>query len=222
LAAASRLADVFVAKGNPESALNILNDKIASLPDRQQDDLKVKRCYVLLLSGAIDSAEYYLTELVNDLSVKDDAFNDVLELKGFVDEHFSRVDEDGKEVFRNYISAELLLRQAKNIEAQALFRQTAKQYPKAAIAQECLFRAAEIDQQMGHYEAAINAFSELSTGDWGDKAATRIAEIYDMELADSESALKWYLTILNEYENSLLSEPVRYRIRELTKEKELN
>jgi len=34
--------------------------------------------------------------------------------------------------------------------------------------------------------------------------------------------LKWYLTILNEYENSLLSEPVRYRIRELTKEKELN
>ena len=222
LAATSRLADVLIAKGDPESALNILNDKIASLPDRQQDDLKVKRCYVLLLSGAIDSAEYNLTELVNNLTVKDDAFNDVLELKGFVDEHFSSTNEEGKEAFRYYISAELLLRQAKKTEAQALFRQAAEQYPDVPIAHECLFRAAEIDQQLGRYEGAITAFSELSTGDWGDRASTRIAEIYDLELADSENALTWYLTVLNEYENSLLAEPVRYRIRELTKEQELN
>jgi tetratricopeptide (TPR) repeat protein len=159
---------------------------------------------------------------VDDLAVTDDAFNDMLELKVFVDEHFSRVDEEGKEAFRNYISAELLLRQAKKIEAQALFLKVAENYPETSIAHECLFRAAEIDQQMKRYDEAITTFSLLSTGDWGDRAATRIAEIYDRELADNENALIWYLTVLNEHENSLLAEPVRYRIRELTKDKELN
>lgn len=222
IAASSRLADVLTAKGDIESALDFLDDKISSLSERWQNNLNVKRCHLLLLSGSLDSAVNSLTDLVDDLAVTDDAFNDMLELKVFVDEHFSRVDEEGKEAFRNYISAELLLRQAKRIEAQALFLKVAENYPETSIAHECLFRAAEIDQQMKRYDEAITTFSLLSTGDWGDRAATRIAEIYDRELADNENALIWYLTVLNEHENSLLAEPVRYRIRELTKDKELN
>ncbi len=222
IAASSLLADVHLAKGNPEAALNVLDNKITSLPERWQDDLKVKRCNVLLLSGTIDSAIINLTELVDNLAVTDDAFNDILELRGFLDEHFGQADEEEREAFLRYISAELLLRQAKKMEAQAVFRQIVEQYPEAPITDECLFRAAEIDQQFGRYEDAISAFGLLSNSEWGDKAATRIAEIYDRDLMDTENAMQWYLNVLNVHEGSLLIEPVRYRIRELTKEKELN
>lgn len=222
LSAITHLADVYLAKGNPSAALDVLENKISSVPERWKEELEVKRCHVLLLSGEVDSAQDCLTLLLEKLGVTDDIFNDVMELKEFVEENYTQANKKEREAFREYLKAEWLLRQAKKIEAQAAFQQVAENYQETPIADNALFRVAEIDQQRGLNDQAITTFSQLSNSSWGDKAATRIAEIYQWQLGDHENALQWYLTVLNEYQESLLVEPVRYRIRELTKESTLN
>ena len=47
-------------------------------------------------------------------------------------------------------------------------------------------------------------------------------EIYDRLLHNSEEAAVWYFKVLEEYPESLLTEPVRYRLREITNAGELN
>jgi len=47
-------------------------------------------------------------------------------------------------------------------------------------------------------------------------------EVYDRYLFNSSEAEVWYFKVLEEYPESLLTEPVRYRLREITKRNELN
>ena len=56
----------------------------------------------------------------------------------------------------------------------------------------------------------------------GDLATVAIGEIFDRELKIPQKAVQWYLTVLETYPESVLVEPVRYRIRQLQSETELN
>lgn len=221
--AAVRVGDVIVAKGNLKKADSFFERQIAnaSSPEDRQVYL-MKRCHILLLSGRPDTALINLDNLIEMMEVTDASFNDALELKGFVEENYLRASEEERSAFGGYLRGERSMKQAKLAEAQLIFGGVSQSHPQAPIAAEATFRKAMISRQLGKTDAAITDFIALQDSPMGDLATVAIGEIFDRELNNPQEAIQWYLTVLEAYPESVLVEPVRYRIRQLQSETDLN
>ncbi|MEE2876785.1 MAG: tetratricopeptide repeat protein [Candidatus Neomarinimicrobiota bacterium] len=212
-----RLADVLMAKGDFLAALDHLDQSLLS-NRRQQDrySLQFKLCQVQFLHGNVEEVLVLLDGLLSSLELNDSLFNDVLELKGFIEENYSRGDQIAKDAFRGYILAERLLRQGKRTEAASFFRSVSEAYPESPVADEAVFRRAELTVELGQYEKALEQLALIHSTPLGDLSTVMTGEIYDRFLHNSEEAATWYFKVLEEYPESLLTEPVRYRLREIT------
>ena len=211
-----RIGDVLIAKGDLTAALDFFNDLLTVTRNPKQKKIyQLKKCHVLLLSGELDSVQVLLGNLIGSLDIVDKHLNDVLELRGFIEENYNRASEDGKKAFSFYLMGEHLLRQHKLTEAKSFFSEILQQYPTTMIADEAAFRKAKIQELLGEYNSAISELMAFQDFPMGDKVATFIGEIYDFYLNNREMSLQWYLKVLEEYPESILAEPVRYRIREL-------
>ena len=218
-----RLADVFMAKSDFSSGLNHLRDALSSTgQEKERQSLKFKLCQVHFLYGNIDSTLVILDQLLSSLELGDPYFNDALELKGFIEENYVRGDQIDKDAFQSYILAERLLRQGKRSEADSFFRSVVDAYPETPIADEAAFRRAQLTLELGNYTRAVEQLAAIQDSPLGDLAAVMTGEVYDRYLFNNEEAEVWYFKVLEEYPESLLTEPVRYRLREITKRNELN
>ena len=218
-----RLADVFMAKSDFSSGLNHLRDVLSSTgQEKERQSLKFKLCQVHFLYGNIDSTLVILDQLLSSLELGDPYFNDALELKGFIEENYVRGDQIDKDAFQSYILAERLLRQGKRSEADSFFRSVVDAYPETPIADEAAFRRAQLTLELGNYTRAVEQLAAIQDSPLGDLAAVMTGEVYDRYLFNNEKAKVWYFKVLEEYPESLLTEPVRYRLREITKRNKLN
>ena len=52
----------------------------------------------------------------------------------------------------------------------------------------------------------------------GDLAVVMTGEVYDRFLFNKEEAARWYFKVLEDFPESLLVEPVRYRLRKISKD----
>ncbi|MFQ6673318.1 MAG: tetratricopeptide repeat protein [Fidelibacterota bacterium] len=219
----ARIGDVLMAKGDYPGALSFFDRQLETVTSEEDRKLfLLKKCQVLLLSGDVDSTLSHLGGLIGFLDITDDYFNDALELKGFIEENYLRTSPEGKEAFRMYLKGESFLKQAKLSEARSLFRELARLYPGAPIADEAAFRQAKMDVIFGNYEEALFEFESLQATPMGDRATVMMGELYDHYLNDKQEASRWYLKVLEEYSGSMLAEPIRYRIREISKERSLD
>ena len=213
-----RIGDVLIAKGDLTAALDFINNLLTVTRNPKQKKIyQLKKCHVLLLSGKVDSTQILLGNLIGSLDIVDEHLNDVLELRGFIEENYNRASKDGKKAFSFYLMGEHLLRQHKLTEAKSFFSEILQQYPTTMIADEATFRKAKIQVLLGKYNSAISELMAFQDFPMGDKVATFIGEIYDFYLNNREMSLQWYLKVLEEYPESMLVEPVRYRIRELSR-----
>lgn len=218
-----RVGDVIVAKGNLKEADSFFDLQIANASSSEDRRVYLmKKCYILFLSGKTDTALTSLDNLIEMMEVTDASFNDALELKGFVEENYVRASDEEREAFRGYLRGERAMKQAKLAEAQLFFAEVSQSYPQAPIAAEATFRKAVISRLLGRTDAAITDFMALQDSPMGDLATVAIGEIFDRELKIPQKAVQWYLTVLETYPESVLVEPVRYRIRQLQSETELN
>ena len=219
----SRISDVYMAKGQLSAALVFLDGQLArSKSNVDKNKYLLKKCQVLFLSGEVDSTLFFLNKLISYLDISDDQLNDALELRAFIEENYIRSSGNGKKAFQMYLKGEHLLKQAKLSEARSLLNEVAQSYPESPIADEAMYRKAKIDVILGSYADAISTFFSLQASPLADRATIMIGEIYDFYLNDKEEAVQWYLTVLEDYDSSLLTEPVRYRIREISRESDLN
>tara|TARA_B100000029_G_scaffold513085_1_gene611554 strand:- start:9670 stop:11604 length:1935 start_codon:yes stop_codon:yes gene_type:complete len=214
-----RLADVFMAKGDYSLAINHIEKKLEENHlDSSGHNLEYKLCQIHLLNGDINTSITLLNKLLSELDLKDILFNDALELKGFIEENYIQGDQISKDAFQGYIIGESLLRQGKRSEAASFFRSISETYPKAPIADEAVFRRAGLTLEFGDYKKSIELLNSIQTSSLGDLAVVMTAEIYDRFLHDREEAARWYFKVLEDFPTSLLVEPVRYRLREITKD----
>lgn len=219
----SRISDIYMAKGQLSAAIDFLDEQLKRKTSTQDKNrYLMKKCQALFLSGDVDSTLSQLNRLISYLDAPDEQLNDALELRAFIEENHSRSRENGRTAFLMYLKGELLLKQTKLSESSALFYEVAQLYPESPIADEATYRKAKIDVLLGDYVSAISAFTSLQTSPMGDQATIMIGEIYDRYLNDQQEAVQWYLTVLEDYSNSMIVEPVRYRIREIAREVELN
>lgn len=217
----SRIADVLMAKGDFPGALRFLDVKLAEVePGEMETTLRLKKCQTLFLAGEIDSALYHLTDLMGELNDTNPYLNDVLELKGFIDENYGRASPQGRSAFLMYVEGERLLKQAKLSEARRVLQEVALRYPHDPVTQYALFRGGKIDVLLREWDRAVKEFMSLRNAPIGDRATVAIGEIYQYHLNDAKQAAQWYLTVLEDYPGSLLSEPVRQRIRAISSGRE--
>jgi tetratricopeptide (TPR) repeat protein len=218
-----RIGDVLVAKGDLKGALDFFNHQIESAQtDKDEKIYLLKKCQVSFFAGEMDTTLYLLRNLIGLLDITDEYLNDVLELKGFVEENYVRASEEGKNAFKTYLQGEYFLRQHKLSEAQLFFDKVTRDYPESFIADDAAFRRAKIHVLLGDFDSAVSGILGLLESPIGDRAATLLGEIYDYHLNDSHEAMQWYLTVLEQHQESMLAEPVRHRIRELSNEMEMN
>lgn len=218
-----RISDVLMAKGEFLEALDFLERQLATArSDEERDKYLLKKCHVLFLSGDIDSTLSHLNRLISYLDITNVQLNDALELRAFVEENYSRTNENGKQAFRMYLEGERLLKQAKLTEAQLVFNGVAKGYPETPIADEAGYRRGKLEVLLGEYDVAVSTFLSLQDSPLGDRASIMIGEIYDRHLNNKQEAVEWYLLVLEDHPTSMLAEPVRYRIREINREAEIH
>ena len=55
----------------------------------------------------------------------------------------------------------------------------------------------------------------LDNTDYDDKGIIFAGQIYEMKLFEIDNAIKQYMRIIDEYPNSVYSEPIRYHIRDI-------
>ena len=218
---ATRISDVLMARGSLHDALAFLDEKISTAGTGDVSNIyRLKKCQVLFLSGGIDSTLNELNGLISNLDITDAYLNDALELRGFIEENYSRNSNTETGAFKMYLNGEHLLKQGKLTEAHSAFSDVGHRFPESSIADEAIFRQAEIDLKIGNYDAAVSTFASLKDSPRGDRATVKIGEIYDHHLNDKQEAIRWYLAVLEDYSSSLLAEPVRYRIREISSKEE--
>ena len=118
-----------------------------------------------------------------------------------------------------YANADLLLQQHKYKAALTELDSISKLFPFHGLADNILFKKAEIYQKQQDWTKAIlfydNVVSSYGFDILGDDAAINIARIYDFNLDDPQKAKPYYKKILFEFSGSLYSEEARKRFREI-------
>ena len=101
------------------------------------------------------------------------------------------------------------------------FRSVAEAYPGAPVVDKATFRRAQLTLELGDHIKALQHLSTIQESPMGDWATMMTGEVYDRLILDKEEAARWYFKVLDDYPESLLVEPVRYRLREITNDGEL-
>ena len=121
-----------------------------------------------------------------------------------------------------YANADLLLQQHKYTEALIELDSISTLFPFHGLADNILFKKAEIYQKQQNWTKAIT-FYDIVVKSYGfdilgDDAAINIARIYDFKLKNPVKAKLYYKKILFNFSASLYSEEARKRFREIKDE----
>jgi len=206
-----RLVDVWIAKGDLETAEQVRRQAATRLKTREQLNLvEVKAVELLFLSGDQDSLLAYIGGQMVALGPGDPYFNDLMELSTLV-----RRFQDWPQQYHTFVQSERLLRQDRRSEAIALLTAAleAEVTPVAPILQ---YRLAHLQALQGDYVKAESLCHAVpGETEFSELGQLLAAEMADYLLADSELASARYLTFLDTYPLSIYGDAVRLRYREI-------
>jgi len=219
LDATLNIGDCYISKGDIEKAaeyyamLENAGGKFPSIKLRAQYKLLLNEYYAGNFSDVRKSLEEFLakTPKNNDLS------NDILALILFLDENLT----GDVEPIRHYVKTELLIRQGKLSEAEALLKENIGTIGSHPIADDMVFKAAHLQNEMGRYEESIATMRQLidqfPKSPLLERAYIAIAELYEEKLHNTELAIAEYEKFLRRFGNSIYLDEVRERLRKLQK-----
>lgn len=147
--------------------------------------------------------------------------NDAINLSAFIIDNLG-MDTDTK-AMSMYASAELLLFQNKDDEAEKKLDSILKQYPGHALYDDIEYTKAEIYVRRREFQKAVPLLEDIIKN-YGkdikaDDATFMLAEINEKELHNTEKAKELYKSIITDYNNSLLVIEARKRYRLLRGDK---
>lgn len=147
--------------------------------------------------------------------------NDAINLSAFIIDNLG-MDTDTK-AMSMYASAELLLFQNKDEEAEKKLDSILKQYPGHALYDDIEYTKAEIYVRRREFQKAVPLLEDIIKN-FGkdikaDDATFMLAEINEKELHNTDKAKELYKSIITDYNNSLLVIEARKRYRALRGDK---
>ena len=206
-----RLVDIYIAKGNMVKAKSILsryNDDYRVIDD--DIALSIKEAQVYLYAGNIDSLSKFLENTFSNLSLKNNWYNDILELRSLLFDFNQK-----PELFKLFSESQLLLKKNKREEALRKIYQIIE-LSEVPLLNAIKYQASYILVLQGNYKEALDLIDDLE----GESLYIELSiilkgEIYDYILNDYDLAIDYYLELLENYPNSIYYDQVRLRLREL-------
>ena len=168
-----------------------------------------------LFSGKIDTAFSLLEQTIENSKPISPDFNDLLELRNFISQHFHDGTDTDKHAFELFIFGEFYLRQKKLSESAASYAFIQENYPSASISDVSILREALIRLKLNQLPEAEILAEQLTKTKLVDKGWTLLGEIQEKFKGNPEEALSFYYKVLEECPESYLTEPVRLHIRKL-------
>tara|TARA_B100001564_G_C20669667_1_gene685572 strand:+ start:4134 stop:5993 length:1860 start_codon:yes stop_codon:yes gene_type:complete len=207
-----RIADVFKSKADFNSSIKFL-DSTYSI--HVTPEIKNKLIEMHLFSGDPDTSLFLINELFKTVMADNAYFNDLMELRDFINHFYINADEKSKEGFIGFLKSESLLKQRKVFEANQLLSHINKNNNNETISPLLSLRRAIILTRLKKYNEALSELNLLEDTIFADKGIIMSGQIHERFYNDPSKASEFYLRIINDYSDSIFSEPIRYHLRKL-------
>ncbi len=206
-----RIADVLIAKGQLEEALEFLQIHKKINPTNK---IEMKEILVCFLSGDFDLTLDKVDIALLTIYPSNPFFNDLIELKNIISKYKSS-DKDDTIAFSHFLKAELYLRKNKLGDAIKELLYITNNYKNTKIVPLVNLRLGLLHYRIKDYNNALKFISFLENTDLSDKAIILAGQIHELKFFDNEKALSFYIKILDKNPKSIYFEPMRYHIRNL-------
>ena len=225
--ALARLADIDLERGDLTSAKETYR-KLAETTKNEEIRLKSKFIVseIEYFSGEFDSSLYHLNDLIFESDFEDPIMNDALELSILLEIVKSDNSVNSQEALKLFSKADLMSRQRRYSEAQAVYQNLYDLYPETILSDDAFFLAGKLSATMGRFEESVEMFDlflvSYPESDLADQVLLSAGEISEIGLQDHESSIFYYERLLIDHPRSLYADIARKRLRNLTKIERVN
>ena len=207
-----RIGDVLLAKGNFNEAISFL-DSIYSV--YKMPEVKNKLVETYLFSGKPDTVLTIINEIFSTINPTNNTFNDLMEVRDIINHYYSGVDEISKTAFIEFLKSEYLLKQGKISEASQLLDYIIKNNLDIELVPLISLRRAIVLMRLKKFDQALSQVQSIENTIFADRSIIMSGQIYEQIYNNTQKALTYYMRIINDYSDSIYSEPIRYHIRRL-------
>ena len=222
LKAINRIADVLIAKGDLESAINLVDEEILKEEwnDNEKIFLQIKLNQILFYQADIDLVFENLNLILNKFSSNENIYNDILSTLGVL----LILKEEDIDTYKKYTIAQHKINQNKRIESIGILNSILEDCKKDICKNELTidlvrYQIANLLIQQSKPNDAIEILKKIEgDGIYTELAIIFLAEIFDYLKNDKNTATEYYLSILKDYPQSIYYESIRKRVRSLLEE----
>ncbi len=208
-----RIADVLLATGQKEEAMSFLKEEMKKNPS---SDIILKNLLVQFLTNDPGLTLKMVDSSFFELNPTEPSFNDLMELKTFLTKYYGNSDIE-KSAFTYFQKSEFYLRQKKLGNAIEELDYLINNFPNAKIVPLVKLRLGILHYRLKNYSKALEFAFSLDQTDFSDKGIILAGQIYEIKLFEIDNAVKQYMRIIDDYPNSIYSEPIRFHIRDIQK-----
>ena len=207
-----RIGDVLLAKGDYNKSISFLDSiyTIYKIPE-----IKNKLVEMHLFSGNPDTALSMINNIFLTLSPINNTFNDLMEIRDIINHYYIESDENSKNAFKKFLKSEFLLKQRKVTEASQLLDYIIKNNTGLELTPLISLRRAILLMRLKNFDETLNQLQSIENTIFADRGIIMSGQIHEQIYNDTPKAMDYYMRILNEYSDSIYSEPIRYHIRKL-------
>ena len=207
-----RIGDVLLAKGDYNKSISFLDSiyTIYKIPE-----IKNKLVEMHLFSGNPDTALSMINDIFLTLSPINNTFNDLMEIRDIINHYYIESDQNSKNAFKKFLKSEFLLKQRKVTEASQLLDYIIKDNNGLELTPLISLRRAILLMRLKNFEETLNQLQSIENTIFADRGIIMSGQIHEQIYNDTPKAMEYYMRILNEYSDSIYSEPIRYHIRKL-------
>lgn len=215
----NRIADVLIAKGDLESAVDFLDDEIAKKEwnDSEKIFFQIKLNQIFFYQADLDIVFENLNIILNKFPSNEDIYNDILSTLGVL----LILKEENRDTYKKYTNAQHKINQNKRIESIGILNSILDDCQKNICKNELTidlvrYQIANLLMQQNKPNDAIEILEKIKgDGIYTELAIIFLAEIFDFVKNDKNTAIEYYLSILQNYPQSIYYESVRKRVRSL-------
>jgi len=207
-----RIGDVLLAKGNFNEAISFL-DSIYSV--YKMPEVKNKLVETYLFSGKPDTVLTIINEIFSTINPTNNTFNDLMEIRDIINHYYSGADKTSKTAFIEFLKSEYLLKQGKISEASQLLDYIIKNNLDIDLVPLISLRRAIVLMRLKKFDQALSQVQSIENTIFADRSIIMSGQIYEQIYNNTQKALTYYMRIVNDYSDSIYSEPIRYHIRRL-------